>query len=202
MRFFQTSRLLDVATGTADLAIDAASKYPAIQVTGVDFVREMIELGHVKVEKRGLSDRIRLFRGDALALPFREGSFDVAAIAFGIRNIPAKIAVLQEMRRVVVPGGQVMVLEMTSPSSPLFKRIYHLYLNRILPRMASAFSRNPGAYYYLADSIKNFPAPQAFAKMMEKAGLARVEMHPLDFGITYLHIAVKPQGKTGNGRIK
>ena len=99
---------------------------------------------------------------------------------------------LQEMGRVVVPGGQVMVLEMTFPRSSLFQGFYHLYLNRILPGIARAFSRNPAAYEYLADSIMNFPDPEAFSRMMEEAGLVRVEKYPLDFGITYLHIGVKP----------
>ena len=91
-------------------------------------------------------------------------------MAFGIRNIPDKLRALQEMRRVVIPGGQVMVLEMTFPRNSIFTGFYHLYLNRILPGIAKAFSRNPAAYEYLADSIMNFPSPEAFAGMMEEAG--------------------------------
>jgi len=192
MRFFQTFRLLDIATGTADLAIDAVRSHPSIQVTGLDFVEEMIDLGHAKVEKRHLSESVRLLQGDALALPFRDNSFDVAAIAFGMRNIPNKILALKELRRVLVAGGQAMILEMTSPPNPFFRAIYHFYLGRILPLMAKPFSGNPAAYYYLGDSIRNFPAPEAFVVTMEKAGFASVEKHSLDFGITYLHIGVKP----------
>ncbi|OGP89473.1 MAG: hypothetical protein A2157_13150 [Deltaproteobacteria bacterium RBG_16_47_11] len=192
MRFFRTGRFLDVATGTADLAIEAAQQHRSIQVTGLDFVQAMMKVGLMKIANKGLSDRIWLMRGDALALPFPDHAFDVAAIAFGIRNIPNKLRALREMRRVVVPGGQAMVLEMTSPRSCLFQGFYHLYLNWILPKIAKAFSNNPGAYEYLADSIINFPDPETFSRQMEEAGLIHVEKYPLDFGITYLHIGVKP----------
>jgi len=192
MRFFSTHRFLDVATGTADLVIETVERHPVLQATGLDFVKAMVNAGRKKVESRGLSERIRFLRGDALALPFPDRSFDVAAMAFGIRNIPNKLLALQEMRRVVVPGGQVMVLEMTFPRNSLFHAFYRVYLHSILPRIAGAFSRNPAAYEYLADSIMNFPSPEAFARMMEEAGLVRVETHRLDFGITYLHIGYPP----------
>ncbi len=192
MRFFSTRRFLDVATGTADLVIEAAERYRMLQVTGLDFVKVMVRAGQRKVERRGLSGRIRFLRGDALALPFPDRSFDVVAMAFGIRNIPNKLLALQEMRRVVVPGGQVMVLEMTFPRSSVFHGLYRAYLHSFLPRIAGAFSSNPAAYEYLADSIMNFPSPEAFARMMEEAGLARIETHRLDFGITCLHIGYPP----------
>lgn len=194
MHFFRTDRLLDVATGTADLAIEAAQQHASIRVAGLDFVQAMMNRGLMKIAEKGLSDRVRLLRGDALALPFPDHSFDVAAIAFGIRNIPGRARALREMGRAVVPGGQVMVLEMTFPRSGLFQGLYHLYLNRILPGVARAFSKNPAAYEYLADSIMNFPDPETFSRMMEEAGLTQVEKYSLDFGITYLHIGVKPEG--------
>lgn len=195
MRFFQTFRLLDIATGTADLAIDAVQNHCSVQVIGLDFVKEMLDLGRAKVERKHLSERIRLLQGDALTLPFRDNSFDVVAVAFGMRNIPNKILALKEMRRVLVAGGQAMILEMTSPSNHFFRTIYHFYLSRILPHMARPFSHNPAAYYYLGDSIRNFPTPEAFVETMEEAGFTRVEKHSLDFGITYLHIGVKPEGE-------
>ncbi len=199
MRFFRTDRFLDVATGTADLAIQAARQHPSIRVAGLDFVQAMMNLGLMKIANRGLSDRVRLLRGDALALPFPDHCFDVAAIAFGIRNIPDKSRALKEMRRVVVPGGQVMVLEMTFPRNSFFQGFYHLYLNRILPKIAGAFSTNPAAYEYLADSIMNFPDPKAFSRQMEEAGLVQVEKYPLDFGVTYLHIGVNPSSPSEGG---
>jgi demethylmenaquinone methyltransferase/2-methoxy-6-polyprenyl-1,4-benzoquinol methylase len=192
MRFFETYRLLDIAVGTADLAIEAARKYPSIQVAGLDFSHEMIRIGRKKIEKEALSDRVQLFQGDALDLPFSDGRFDAASIAFGVRNIPDKIRALKEMERVVVPGGQVIILEMASPRNRYIKGIYHSYLNRILPRLAKVFSRNPAAYHYLTDSIVHFPPPEIFRRMMEKVGLTKVEIHSLTFGITYLFIGYKP----------
>ena len=193
MRFFKTHRLLDVATGTADLAIEASRRHPSIRVTGLDFVEAMIDLGRTKIGRGGFSDRVRILRGDALALPFPADCFDIAAIAFGIRNIPDRLRALQEMKRVVVPGGRVMVLEMTFPRNGIFQGFYSLYLHRILPGLAGIFSRNPAAYKYLGDSIANFPAPEAFARQMEEAGLASVEKYSLDFGIACLYSGLKPQ---------
>lgn len=193
MRFFETNRLLDIATGTADLMIEAARRYPSIQAAGLDFVQEMMDVGRIKIEKESLSYRAHFLRGDALDLPFSDKSFDVASIAFGIRNIPDKIRALKEMNRIIVPGGQVIVLEMSSPTNRFTKKIYYLYLNRILPNLAKLFSRNPAAYHYLADSIINFPAPKIFGEMMEKAGITKVEIHSLSCGITYLFIGYKPE---------
>ncbi|HOW54527.1 MAG TPA: bifunctional demethylmenaquinone methyltransferase/2-methoxy-6-polyprenyl-1,4-benzoquinol methylase UbiE [Syntrophorhabdaceae bacterium] len=195
MRFFNTNRFLDVACGTADLSIDACRKYNEISVTGIDFVFEMLELGKNKVEKKGLARHITLAQADALTLPFRDDSFDVVAVAFGIRNIPNREGALREMLRVTVPGGCVMVLEMTFTQNRLFKLVYHVYLNCILPRMAKWFSPNPAAYHYLADSIMNFPSPDAFAAMMENAGMTDVRKYPLTLGVTYLHTGTKPGEK-------
>ena len=192
MHFFHTNRFLDVATGTADLAIDAAMYYPHIQVAGLDFVREMIDLGRKKIERKNLSKRIKILKGDMLHIPSPPDSFDVAGIAFGIRNTPDKIHSLREMTRVVVPGGQVLILEMAFPRLPYFRGIYHLYLKKILPLTARAFSLNPDAYCYLADSIINCPTPENLKGMMEQAGLIDVEIYSLTLGITYLHIGYKP----------
>jgi demethylmenaquinone methyltransferase/2-methoxy-6-polyprenyl-1,4-benzoquinol methylase len=194
MRFFKTYRFLDVATGTGDVAIDAASRYQRLEVTGLDFVQEMLDSGWVKIAKNRLSERIRLLQGDAMNLPFPDNNFDVSGIAFGLRNIPDKVRALREMIRVVVPGGQVMVLDMTFPQIRLLKGIYGIYLNRILPRLARLFSRNPAAYGYLADSIMNFLTPEALARLMQEVGLTKVERYALTFGLTYLHIGYKPNG--------
>jgi demethylmenaquinone methyltransferase / 2-methoxy-6-polyprenyl-1,4-benzoquinol methylase len=194
MRFFQTNRYLDVACGTGDLSVAAAVQHPQIKVTGLDFVPEMVETAKSKVQKKNLADRISLLQGDALQLPFEDNSFDVAGIAFGIRNIPDRKRALSEMLRVTVCGGQVMVLEMTFVRNRFFKLIYYIYLNYLLPAFAKIFSKNPAAYYYLADSIMNFPSPDAFAKILEEAGMVDVEKYPLTFGITWLHIGKKAMG--------
>ncbi len=120
MRFGRTRRMLDVATGTADLAIGVASAFPAVHATGVDFAAPMLDVGRRKVRAAGLEGRIELREADAMSLPFPDASFDVSAVAFGMRNMPDKLRALREMARVTVPGGQVMVLEMTfDPARPL-----------------------------------------------------------------------------------
>ncbi len=188
MQFFDTYRLLDVATGTADLAIDAARRHPDIRVTGVDFVREMLARGRQKIAGRGLADRIRLLQADAMALPFPDGSFDAVGIAFGIRNMPDRLRALREMRRVLVPGGRIFVLEMNAPQNRLWRGFFAPYLNRILPVIARSFSRNPAAYVYLVDSITHFPAPPAFLALMEEAGFGGTKRYSLTLGITCLYV--------------
>jgi demethylmenaquinone methyltransferase/2-methoxy-6-polyprenyl-1,4-benzoquinol methylase len=193
MRFFETFRLLDVATGTADLAIEAARRHPDIRVAGIDFVREMLVPGMRKIKERGLDGRIRLLQADALALPFRDNSFDAVGIAFGIRNIPDRPAALREMLRVLVPGGAACILEMNAPPEGLRRGVFAPYLNRVLPGIARLFSRNPAAYRYLVDSILRFPPPKAFMKMMAEAGFRDMERHSLTLGITSLYIGRRPR---------
>ncbi|MDZ4164489.1 MAG: ubiquinone/menaquinone biosynthesis methyltransferase [Smithellaceae bacterium] len=191
MAFNKTNRFLDVATGTADLAIAAARRYPAIEAAGLDFVNEMMSLGQVKIDRYGLTRRVRLIRGDATNLPFSDDAFDVTAIAFGIRNIPDKLQALREMTRVTVPGGQVFVLEMGFPRQRHWQLLFYPYLNLVLPLLSRLLSRNPAAYRYLADSIMNFPAPEEFMKLMENAALSEVSCFPLTMGITNLYRGIK-----------
>jgi len=198
MRHRAPGRFLDVATGTADLALEAARKYPALRVTGIDFAEPMLEIARKKVQARGLGDRVTLLCGDALALPFADKSFDVTAVAFGMRNIPDKLAALREMARVTVPGGQVMVLEMTFAPVRAFRAIYGVYLGSVLPRIARLLATNGSAYWYLADSIRSFPAPRGLRDLMRTAGLERVVYHALTFGAAYLHIGRTPRGAGAN----
>ena len=191
MRFFRTNRLLDVATGTADVALEAARKYPGIEITGLDPSAAMLEVGREKVARAGLGRRITLIEGDALNLPFPGASFDAVSVAFGMRNIPDKAGALREMMRVAVPGGAVMVLEMGLPESGLFREVYIRHLGKVMPAMARVFSSNPAAYEYLADSIINFPGPREFKSLMESAGLADIEIIELTLGITRLFVGRK-----------
>lgn len=193
MRFFKAFRLLDVATGTGDLAIYAAKTYPRITVTGLDFTGSMLEAGKIKISRKGLNQNISLVQGDAMSLPFPDNTFDVVSIAFGIRNIPDRKAAVSEMIRVLVPGGRFMVLEMTFARHSLFSRMIRFYLNSILPSIAGKITTNPGAYHYLADSIMNFPSPAEFALFLESIGLQEVTVSPLTFGITCLYSGLKPQ---------
>ena len=194
MRFGRTQRFLDVATGTADLAIAAARRYPGISVTGIDTAPRMLRIGTRKVEEAGLAGRIRLLEGDALSLPFPDRSYDVAAIAFGLRNIPDKQTALREMCRVTVPGGQVQVLEMTFAPGWAFRPFYGFYLRRVLPRLAALLEPHTATYHYLGDSIMHFPAPPRLAALMRDSGLEAVSCHRLTFGTAYLHIGRVPGG--------
>jgi demethylmenaquinone methyltransferase / 2-methoxy-6-polyprenyl-1,4-benzoquinol methylase len=194
MHFPRAGRFLDIATGTADLAIAAARRHPEVSVTGIDFAAPMLAIGARKVRELGLQDRVSLVEGDALSLPFPDGAFDVTAVAFGMRNIPNRPAALKEMARVTAPGGQVMVLEMTFAPARFFRPLYGFYLTVLLPRLARLFARNPATYWYLGDSIRHFPSPAVFRSMMEGAGLRSVSCHGLTFGTAYLHIGRTPGG--------
>jgi demethylmenaquinone methyltransferase/2-methoxy-6-polyprenyl-1,4-benzoquinol methylase len=192
IRFFKTGRFLDVATGTADLAIETAISYPKTHTTGIDFVSQMLEKARKKIEEKKLSDRIDLARADATNLPFPSNYFDTAAIAFGIRNIPDIKTALSEMLRVIAPGGRILVLEMHLPDYPAFQHIARLYLKTALPWLARCLSPNPAAYTYLADSIIHFPSPKQFRKLMKESGMIHVNSQPLSMGITWLHQGTRP----------
>lgn len=191
MNFFNTHRFLDVATGTGDLALDCANTYPDVNVTGVDFVQEMVDKGIEKVADQNLTDRVQLQWGDATNIDFDDNTFDVTAIAFGIRNIPDKIKALSEMKRIIVENGQVMVLELTTPEPGFWRSTYSFYLNGVLPKLARIFTKNPAAYEYLADSIMNFPTRREFVKLMESVGLKNCRAIPLTFGVCTLYIGEK-----------
>jgi demethylmenaquinone methyltransferase / 2-methoxy-6-polyprenyl-1,4-benzoquinol methylase len=191
--FFSSYRLLDLGTGTGDVAIGAARRHSQSKVIGLDFVRPMLEAAWKKINQANLTKRISLIHGDALDLPFPDGSFDAVTVAFGIRNMPDRKKVLEEMIRVLVPGGKVYLLELTAPQNKWFRRLYLPYLNHILPRLSRWFTQDPAAYQYLVESILYFPSPEALAREMEQVGLGEVKKFPLSFGITYLHEGRKPK---------
>jgi len=191
MKFFNTNRFLDLATGTGDLALDCANTYQDVQVTGVDFVEEMVNNGLKKVDKQNLEDRVELKWGDATNIDYIDDTFDVTAIAFGIRNIPNKEKALSEMKRIIVPNGQIMVLELTTPEPSFWRSTYSFYLNGVLPKLAKWFTKNPAAYEYLADSIMNFPTRGEFLALMESIGLKNCRAIRLTFGVCTLYIGQK-----------
>ena len=191
MRFFKTYKFLDMATGTGDLAIDAANTHPNIKAIGLDFVQEMVDYGNGKILDQNLKDRVVLKWGDATDIDYENDTFDVVAMAFGIRNIPDKVKALNEMRRVIQPEGQILILELTTPNPGLFKRIYSFYLNGLLPKIAKRFTANPAAYEYLADSIMNFPTRLEFVSLLNSIGFRNIEAFPLSLGICTLYIANK-----------
>ncbi|MAV15894.1 MAG: hypothetical protein CMG08_03675 [Candidatus Marinimicrobia bacterium] len=191
MNFFDSHEFLDIATGTADLAIDCAQTYDKVKVTGVDFVNEILQKGIQKVDEKKLASRINLRWGDALSLGFKDNSFDVSAIAFGIRNIPNREKALLEMKRVVISNGQIIILELTKPKFWLLRWAYFFYLNIIMPFIAKIFTKEPIAYKYLADSIMNFPEEKEFLKLMNLIGLRNCKAIPLTFGVCTLYIGEK-----------
>jgi demethylmenaquinone methyltransferase/2-methoxy-6-polyprenyl-1,4-benzoquinol methylase len=184
---------LDVATGTGDLAIAMARKRPGLKVTGVDFVKAMIDMAAVKTARAGLASQIEYITGDAMRLPFADNMFDAATVAFGFRNIPDRIGALREMARVVKPGGKILVLEMTLPRGTRTCRFFKWYLKNVVPRVGRLISGNGNAYNYLSESIENFLKPDELTRYFEKAGLVNIKAFPLTFGITYLHEGILPQ---------
>lgn len=191
MRFFKTYKFLDMATGTGDLAIDAVNSYPKIKAIGLDFVQEMVNYGNRKIKEKNLKDRVVLKWGDATDIDYEDNTFDVTAIAFGIRNIHDKVKALTEMKRVILPNGQILILELTTPNPGVLKNIYSFYLNRLLPKIAMRFTKNPAAYEYLADSIMNFPTRSEFITLLSSIGFRNINAIPLSLGICTLYIANK-----------
>ena len=144
-----------------------------------------------KLLNRNLEDRVKLKWGDALDIHYEDNTFDVAAIAFGIRNIPDKVKALNELKRVVLVKGQILILELTTPDPGFFRNIYSFYLNRLLPKISRQFTTNPAAYEYLADSIMNFPTRSEFISLLGSVGFKNIKAIPLSLGICTLYIAYK-----------
>lgn len=182
------SRVLDVATGTADLAILSARSEPSATVVGIDPSERMLAIGRDKVERQGLTSRIELRSGDAETLPFDDASFDAVSIAFGIRNVPDRDRALTEMARVTRPGGRVVVLELSEPPAGLFGPIARFHMHKLVPFVGTLVS-GAAEYKYLIRSIVAFPPAAEFEKKMENAGLSLVETDPLTFGVCHLYVA-------------
>jgi demethylmenaquinone methyltransferase/2-methoxy-6-polyprenyl-1,4-benzoquinol methylase len=180
-------RVLDLCTGTADLAIAARSgARRAARVIGVDFAGAMLRVGHEKVLRAGLADRVTLVRGDATRVPLGNGSVDAVTIAFGIRNVEQTAAACAEMHRVLAPGGRLAVLEFAIPSTPVVRTTYLWYFNHVLPCIGRLVARHE-AYGYLPASVGAFQTPDEFVKLLRHVGFADVSARPLTFGIVYLY---------------
>jgi demethylmenaquinone methyltransferase / 2-methoxy-6-polyprenyl-1,4-benzoquinol methylase len=181
--------VLDVCTGTADLAIALAGAVPGrIRVIGVDFAAEMLRLGRRKLGARKLG-AVTLVRGDATRLPIGCGSVDDVTVAFGIRNIQDPARACRELRRVLRPGGRLAILEFGIPRTPVLGCVYLWYFRRALPWIGRMASRHGSAYAYLPQSVDQFPPPEVFAAALEAAGFADVRAVPLTFGVVYLYMA-------------
>jgi demethylmenaquinone methyltransferase/2-methoxy-6-polyprenyl-1,4-benzoquinol methylase len=186
-----TERVLDVCTGTADLAIAARAASPgAAFVVGVDFAAAMLRVGLEKIRRLG-DAQVALVRGDATRIPVASGSVDRVTMAFGIRNVEDPAAACTEVHRVLVPGGRFAILEFGTPSAPGIREAYGWYFTRVLPRIGRLVSKHSGAYGYLPASVGAFAPPGEFAALLRRTGFAEVLTVPLTFGIVYLYTGRK-----------
>jgi len=183
--------LLDVATGTADLALALAKGIPGSRVVGVDISAGMLEVGRSKVRARDLEGRVRLDLGDGEQLPYEESSFGAVTVAFGVRNFENLEQGLRDMRRVLEPGGTLAVLEFSQPTAWPLRSLYLFYFKNILPRIGRMVSKDASAYTYLPNSVQAFPYGEAFAAKLREAGFKSVRVRPLTFGIASLYLAIK-----------
>ena len=183
--------LLDVATGTADLALALAKGIPGSKVVGVDISAGMLEVGRSKVRARDLEGRVRLDLGDGEQLPYEESSFGAVTVAFGVRNFENLEQGLRDMRRVLEPGGTLAVLEFSQPTVWPIRSLYLFYFKNILPRIGRMVSKDASAYTYLPNSVQAFPYGEAFAAKLREAGFKSVRVRPLTFGIASLYLAIK-----------
>lgn len=185
-------RVLDLATGTADVAIQIADFEPAVDVVGVDPSSNMLTVGRKKVEARSLDSKIVLEEGDAQALRFRDESFDRVTMAFGIRNVPDRNKALQEIYRVLKPGGRAAILELSEPSNGFMAFLARLHMQWFVPATGALFSGKQ-EYKYLRTSIEAFPKAEDFEAMLEGAGLVPRTRKSFSFGACTLYIADRPR---------
>ncbi len=186
----QPKRILDVATGTADFAIQALDLKPD-KVVGVDISEGMLSIGHEKLKKKNLQDVIELRLGDSEKLPFEENEFDAVIVAFGVRNFEDLLKGLKDMHHVLKPGGNLVVLEFSKPKAFPFKQLYNLYFKFILPLIGKIISKDKSAYTYLPESVNAFPDGQQFLDIMQEAGFGQNRQKPLTFGISSIYVGQK-----------
>ncbi|HHH28325.1 MAG TPA: bifunctional demethylmenaquinone methyltransferase/2-methoxy-6-polyprenyl-1,4-benzoquinol methylase UbiE [Polyangiaceae bacterium] len=189
VRGIEAPRVLDVATGTADIALAIADAHPAAKVVGLDPSVGMLDVGREKVSARALVERVELVEGDAQAMPFDDDAFDASCIAFGIRNVPDRLRGLQEMARVTRPGHRVVVLELGEPDRGPLAPFARFHVHHVIPRLGAWLS-GADEYAYLQRSIAAFPPPEQFMGLMEQAGLTVAAHRPFVFGGANLYVGV------------
>jgi len=182
IRKWKPARLLDVASGTGDLALEIQDQIPDCEIIATDFCAEMLE----HAASRGLA---RTQVADALDLPFPDASFDAVTVAFGLRNMADYPAALREMRRVIKPGGHLVILDFSLPANPLIRPFYRFYLHRILPKLAGLLTGQKDAYEYLGGSIEQFPSGDAMCEFLTATGFTNPDATPLTFGVVSLYTA-------------
>ena len=188
----ENQHILDVATGTADLAITAYRSLKPCKITGIDISEKMLEIGKRKIIRCHLESNIELRSGDSESLEFENSIFDAAMVAFGLRNFENLAGGLSEIYRVLAPGAKFIVLEFSSPSVFPVKQLYNFYFRRILPALGKIFSKDKRAYRYLPESVNAFPEGIEFVHFLNRAGFINEQMKRLTFGIATLYSCTKP----------
>ena len=192
VRRSKAHKIMDVATGTGDLAIAMAKRVDRTQILGVDLSEEMLAVARRKVEKQGLEERIMLEKGDAENLTMvTTESIDAATVAFGVRNFENIERGLSDIYRTLKPGGKLVVLEFSMPKNRLVRWVYSQYAHRLLPRIGGMISKDKQAYTYLPDSVEEFPSPERFAEILRGVGFRSVKNRSQSFGIAYIYDATK-----------
>ena len=191
LRSLDPKLVLDVATGTGDMAILANKLLTAEKITGIDISDGMLEIGKKKIEKLGLQHRVELLKGDSETILFDNNSFDAVTVAFGVRNFQDLELGLTEIKRVLKPGGKLVVLEFTKPKLPVIKNFYNLYLTLIAPMIGRVISKNKNAYQYLNDSVQKFPEGKDFVQILNKLGYKNASCKTLSLGISSIYCGEK-----------
>ncbi|MDO7905079.1 demethylmenaquinone methyltransferase [Paenibacillus sp. JX-17] len=182
---------IDLCCGTCDWTLSMAQASESGHIVGLDFSRNMLDVGQYKIDQQSRGKQITLVQGNAMSLPYEDNSFDYATIGFGLRNVPDLRQVLQEMQRVVKPGGRVVCLELSKPTWQPFKGLYYFYFQNILPSLGKLFAKRYEQYKWLPDSLVTFPGREELAAIFRETGLQQVEAYPLTGGIAALHIGIK-----------
>ncbi len=184
------TNILDIATGTGDLAINL-TKTKALKIIGFDISEGMLAVGRKKIEKLQLDDTIEMVLGDSEKIPFDDNTFDAITVAFGVRNFENLEKGLSEIYRVLKPNGTFVVLETSVPNKSPYKQGYHFYSTKILPIIGKLFSKDKSAYKYLSDSAAAFPYGEAFNNILQKTGFIDIENKPQTFGVATIYVAKK-----------
>ena len=192
VRRLKPTRILDLATGTGDLAIKMAKRIPEAHIMGVDLSENMLAVAAEKVRRQGLDDHIVLYQGDAENLDLNDGVVDVVTVAFGVRNFGDIEQGLAEIKRALRSGGHLVVLEFSMPRNPLVRKMYGLYSDHVMRPVGSMVSRDNQAYEYLPDSIAEFYAPEDFLEVMRRAGFEDCRRRSQSMGIAQIYIGRKP----------
>ena len=187
VRDMKPQTILDLATGSGDLAMEIARKCPDAKITGADFCEPMLEVAR----KRNVPG-LELMVADAMNLPFADASFDVVTVAFGLRNMASWPDAAKEMARVIKPGGHMVILDFSLPTMPVLRPLYRFYLHKVLPKIAGLITGQRGAFEYLSNSVEAFPSGPAMCEMLNANGLKSARSIPLNFGIASIYIGERP----------